>query len=107
MDSRYEYIKNILLQFRRIAENKGDVPLVVLLGNGNSFNDRKSIISNWSKMEKDLLGLGILSINTADSLYRIYIDDPKKIINEDGLHYTDLANKIVAGLINKYLTIHE
>ena len=105
-DSRYEYIKNVLLQFSSIAENKGDVPLVVLLGNANSFNDRKGNIYNWRKMETDLLGLGILSINTADSLYQIYINDPKKIINEYGLHYTDFANKMVAELINKHLIIN-
>ena len=102
-DLRHEYIKNILQEFDRIARIKDDIPVVVLLGNLNSFSDRKKIKYPWKNLETTLSLCSIYSINTSDSLYSIYTKYPNNIINQPGVHYTPFANKLVAAIINKNL----
>lgn len=107
LDQRYDYIYKILVKFNEIAKDKGDVPIVVFMGNMNSFDDRKRIKLPWNRMENDLSKIGLLSINTADSIYPIYNNNPNKIINKNGVHYTAFSNKLIAEIINYKLIIDD
>ena len=40
--------------------------------------------------------MGFFVVDPLESIVEMYTNDPKSIINNDGMHYTPLANKMIA-----------
>ena len=71
-EDNFNYIMKILVYFKNIAIEKEAIPIVVIMGNSNSFNDRNSILKPWKEFKDGLNDIGIKYIDTSDSLYYHY-----------------------------------
>ena len=100
-EDNFNYIMKILVYFKNIAIEKDSIPIVVIMGNSNSFNDRNSILKPWKEFKDGLSDIGIKYIDTSDSLYYHYKKNPSLVINDFGTHYTHFSNDIVAEIINQ------
>ena len=95
----YLYNLEIIKVFKNLALEKNSKPIIIILGNNNSFNDRSKVLNPWGKFKDDLYDLSIPYIDTSDSLFNYYKNNPDLIINSFGVHYTPFANKIVSDII--------
>ena len=73
------------------------------LANNNTFSDRKRYQKPWHNIIKDLKKLGFFVIEPLDNIVKIHDDNPYNIINNDGVHYTPLANRMIAEHIQNNL----
>ena len=105
-DPNYDYILKILKVFYEECERNRDLPIILLLDNNNTFADRKKYQMPWNHIIADLKEIGFFVINPSNKIVEIHNNDPSSIINEDGVHYTPLANEIVAEHVNKNLKNH-
>ncbi len=99
----YNYNLKILNTFRDLAIDKGDIPIAVLLGNANSFQDRDKHKDPWINLKNDLDKIELKYLDVTNELYEIFKKTPNEIINSEGVHYTPKANELVADLISEYL----
>ena len=102
-DPNYNNILKILKKFyKECAKNKNS-PIILLLDNNNTFADRKKYPMPWNHIIADLKEIGFFVIEASDKIARMYNNDSSSIINTYGVHYTPLANKIVAEHIHQNL----
>ena len=102
-DSNYDYIFKILKVFYEECKKNKDFPIILLLDNNNTFSDRKRYQKPWHNIIKDLKKLGFFVIEPLNNIVKIHDDNPYSIINNDGVHYTPLANKMIAEHIQNNL----
>ena len=102
-DNNYDYILKILKVFYKECKKNKDFPIILLLDNNNTFSDRKKYTKPWYNIIEDLKGIGFFVIEAPNKIVRMHNNDPYSIINKGGVHYTPLANKIVAKHIQKKL----
>ena len=107
-DSRLGYCLRILEHLRELTEQRGAHLVVLLLGNNNTFGDRihRGIDRPWRLLEKKLAERSIVFLNTADRMSDLYSRDPDSIINSFGVHYTPLANEVVANQLMESGFLH-
>ena len=92
----YKYILKIYKIFYNECLEKEDFPIISLLDNNNSFSDRIKYEDPWKNLTLDLKKIGFKVIEPSDSLPSLFKEEKNKVINSDGVHYTPIANKIVA-----------
>ena len=105
-DPNYDYICKILNVFYEECEKNNDFPIIALLDNNNTFSDRKKYPTPWSSIIADLRKMGFFVIEASNKIVKMHNDNSFSIINKGGVHYTPLANKIVAEHINENLKNH-
>tara|TARA_B110000046_G_C12980331_1_gene393012 strand:- start:192 stop:1358 length:1167 start_codon:yes stop_codon:yes gene_type:complete len=93
---RYRYVLKIFEIFYNECLNNNDIPIIAFLDNNNSFTDRKIHKNPWTNLRIDLQRIGFKIIEPSDSLLHLHNENPNNIINYNGVHYTPIANKIVA-----------
>ena len=99
----YDYILKILKVFFEACEKNKDFPIISLLDNNNTFSDRKKYPMPWNYIITDLKEIGFFVIGASNSIVKMHNKDPYNVINKGGVHYTPLANKIVAKHIHENL----
>ena len=99
----YDYILKILKVFYEECKKKKDFPIILLLDNNNTFADRKKYIMPWNHITADLKEIGFFVIEASNKIVGMHNNDSSSVINKGGLHYTPLANKIVAEHIHQNL----
>ena len=57
----------------------------------------------WNHIIADLKEIGFFVIEPSDKIVSMHDNDPLSIINKDGVHYTPLANSILAEYVNENL----
>ena len=105
-DPNYDYILKILKVFYEECERNKDLPIILLLDNNNTFNDRKKYQMPWNHIITDLKEIGFFVIKPSTKIVEMHNNDPLSIINKGGVHYTPLANEIVAEYVHKNLKNH-
>ena len=95
-DDNYIYILKILGIFFEECQKNQDFPIILLLDNKNTFADRINYTNPWGNVINDLKEMGFFVVDPLESIVEMYTNDPKSIINNDGMHYTPLANKMIA-----------
>ena len=100
----HEHSLQILQYGKDLATSRGARFLVVLLGNNNTFALRSTLDDPWTLFKKSLERAEIDFLDTSPSLYAIYRDEPGRVINVSGVHYTPQANELVARQVETYLT---
>ena len=73
-----------------------DFPIILLLDNGKTFIDRVNYNEPWGNIITDLKNMGFFVVEPLEKIVSLYTEDPSNIINHDGVHYTPLANKLIA-----------
>ena len=99
----YYYILKILKVFYEECAKNKDFPMILLLDNNNTFADRKKYPMPWKHLISDLKEIGFFVVEASDKIVGIHNNDSSSIINTYGVHYTPLANKIVAEHIHQNL----
>ena len=105
-DPNYEYILKILKVFYEECERNKSFPIILLLDNNNTFADRKKYLMPWNHIIADLEEIGFFVIEPSNKIVEMHNNDPLSIINKGGVHYTPLANEIVAEYVHKNLKKH-
>ena len=105
-DPNYDYILKILKVFYEECEKNKDFPIILLLDNNNTFSDREKYTSPWNYIIADLKEMGFFVIEASNKIVKMHKNDSFSIINKDGVHYTSLANRIVAEHIHQNLKNH-
>ena len=95
-DDNYSYILKILKIFLEKCKTNKNFPIILLLDNKNTFADRVNFAEPWKNIINDLKEMGFFVVEPLENIYSLYMEDPNSIINHDGIHYTPLANKMVA-----------
>ena len=57
----------------------------------------------WKHIIADLKEIGFFVIEPSNKIVEMHNNDPLSIINKGGVHYTPLANEIVAEYVDKNL----
>ena len=99
VDNNYDYILKIFKVFYNECKKNKDFPMILLLDNNNTFSDRKKYDRPWEMIIKDLKAMGFFVIEPLDSLVSMHNNEPGSIINSNGVHYTPLANEMIARYI--------
>ena len=60
----------------------------------------------WNHIIADLKEIGFFVIEPSNKIVRMHNNDPSSIINKGGVHYTTLANEIVAEHVQGNLKKH-
>ena len=60
----------------------------------------------WNHIIADLKEIGFFVIEPSYKIVEIHNNDPLSIINKGGVHYTPLANEIVAEHVNEIFKNH-
>ena len=95
-DSNYNYILKILKVFYEECKKNADFPIILLLDNNNTFSDRKKYTRPWHNIIVDLKEIGFFVIEPLNNIVKMHNDNPNSIINNGGVHYTPLANEMIA-----------
>ena len=95
-NQNYNYILKILKVFLDECLKRNDFPIILLLDNGKTFIDRVNYNNPWENIITDLKNMGFFVVEPLEKIVSLYNDDPSNIINHDGVHYTPLANKLIA-----------
>ena len=105
-DPNYDYILKILKVFYEECEKNKDFPIILLLDNNNTFSDREKYTLPWNYIIADLKEMGFFVIEASNKIVKMHNNDSFSVINKHGVHYTPLANKIVAEHIHQNLKNH-
>ena len=92
----YIYILKIFEIFYDECNKNNDTPIIAFLDNNNTFSDRGKYKNPWNNLKIDLEKIGFEVIGPSDSLVTLHEKNHNNIININGVHYTPLANRIVA-----------
>ena len=82
------------------------MPIILLLDNNNTFTDRKKYQMPWNHIIADLKEIGFFVIEPSNKIVEMHNNDPLSVINKGGVHYTPLANEIVAEYVHENLKKH-
>lgn len=95
-DDRLRYCIDILKYADKTIKEDGGHLVVAILDNGNNFQDRKTRPDPWSLFRGYLEMNHLTYVDCTGPLYDLYKKDPKRVINQFGVHYTPEANLTVA-----------
>ncbi len=96
--SEFDYCIRIINVFKRHCVSKGIVPVVLMIDNINTFNDRVEKGSNtWTIMKSRLDGMGILNWEFQDYFFKKYRANQADVIHaEEKVHYSPNGNRMLA-----------
>lgn len=89
----------ILQHLNRLVEARQARLLILLLGNNNTFTDRKILSDPWANFRARLETAGLDYLSATDEIYSMWQQDPASAINATGVHYTPIANARVAEIV--------
>lgn len=105
-DERLKYCINIIKYLKNLCERNDSHLIVLLLGNNNTFGDRKYYNNPWSLIESKLSAEEIDYFNAANHQYEKYTEGKHLIIHpEEGVHYSAQGNEILARLLIEKLKL--
>lgn len=104
-DDRLRYCVSILDVFGKYCKAEGIVPIVLLIDNVNSINDReKSGQNTWKLLATKLDSIGLKHMNAQDEAMTIYKRKPADLIHPvERVHYSPAGHRFLADLIQQRL----
>jgi hypothetical protein len=104
-DDRLRYCVSILDVFGKYCKQQRIVPIVLLIDNVNSINDReKSGQNTWTLLSSKLDSIGIKHMNGQDEAMAIYLRKPADLIHPiEQVHYSSAGHRFLAAFIQQRL----
>lgn len=100
----FRYCMKIFSTFKSFCESKNIVPIVFLIDNSNSFEDRTRENSNtWNLLKTNLDSMNLKTVEFQDDFYKAYQQKKSNVIHAtEGVHFSPEGNKLLATKLYNY-----
>jgi hypothetical protein len=104
-DERLQYCVSILDVFSKYCKQEGIVPVVLLIDNVNSINDREKANKNtWALLASKLDSIGLRHLECQDEVMARYRRNPSDLIHPvERVHYSPAGHRFLAEFIQQRL----
>lgn len=104
-DARLQYCVRILDVFHQYCKQEGIVPVVLLIDNINSINDREKTGKNtWTLLASKLDSIGLKHLECQDDAMERFRRKPADLIHPvEQVHYSPAGHRFLSGFIQERL----